>query len=161
MNIINIGLLGVDNISDNLGCQALTYALIHLIDEALVRGEMNANVTLYVQKSVLITSELSQKYTNSKINVKTFQFSKVRKLISLLKCLKNENVVFDITGGDSFSDIYGLKRFFTWSFLKYYINNSKALLVLAPQTYGPYSHNVSKVYAQKLVRNANYVFARD
>lgn len=158
---MNIGLLGVDHLSENLGCQALTYTLMSLINEALKQKNEVAVVNLYVQKNIILSSKLPIEYSNLVVCVQSFQFSKLNKFMQLLKQLKKEDIVFDITGGDSFSDIYGMKRFLTWSFLKGYINLSKTSLILAPQTYGPYTHNIAKKMASVIVKNADYVFARD
>ena len=53
-------------------------------------------------------------------------------------------MVFDFTEGDSFSDIYGLKRFALTSFFKFVTIKKDGCLVLGPQTYGPFKNKLVK-----------------
>lgn len=69
--------------------------------------------------------------------------------------------ILDVSGGDSFSDIYGRKRFDSISRPKQIAINRGKLLILLPQTYGPYKdHDVSEL-AKGIVAKANMVWARD
>lgn len=161
MKEFKIGLLGVDNVSENMGCQALTYALLYLIDEELTNIDRTAAVTLFVQKPYDIKNNLSIKLNSCNVIIKTFQFSKVNKLKELLKSIKEQDMIYDITGGDSFSDIYGLKRFLTWTFVKQYANSTTKSLILAPQTYGPYKSLIARIVAANAIKKSKVVVARD
>lgn len=161
MKKIKIGLLGVDSASENMGCQALTYALLYLIDNELENINGTAILTLFTQKSYDLQSNISIKLKRCNVVIKTFQFSRPNKIRLLLQELKKQAIVFDITGGDSFSDIYGLKRFMTWTLLKQYINFMTKNLVLAPQTYGPYQSFIAKKIAASTIKNSKVVIARD
>jgi len=70
-------------------------------------------------------------------------------------------VFLDITGGDSFSDIYGVGRFLKGYLLKRACQHTGRPYVLLPQTYGPFKHRVTKWMSRKLLREADWLFARD
>ena len=79
----------------------------------------------------------------------------------LWQALKRCDVVLDIGGGDSFTDIYGAKRFgFLWS-SKLAARILGKPLVLSPQTIGPFDNLWSRLLAGYIVGRAQKVFARD
>lgn len=71
------------------------------------------------------------------------------------------SAVFDISGGDSFSDLYGLKRFRTVAWPKRLAIAARRPLVLLPQTYGPFRDPKVRAEATRLLRGATQVWARD
>lgn len=80
---------------------------------------------------------------------------------AMLKALVEADFVGDIHGGDSFSDLYGLRRF-----LVEIIPDLIALLmgkelVLLPQTYGPYRSGVARLMARFIMRRSDRLYARD
>jgi len=77
------------------------------------------------------------------------------------KILYEANHIVDITGGDSFSDIYGFKRFFLGFLVKWLVIFSGKDLVLLPQTYGPFKRSVSQSMARYILRKAMAVYSRD
>lgn len=77
------------------------------------------------------------------------------------KTLGNCDLVCDITGGDSFSDIYGFKRFLLGFLTKWMFIFLGKDLVMLPQTYGPFKKNVSKKMAAYILRKAKTVYSRD
>jgi len=77
------------------------------------------------------------------------------------RILFEADFIADITGGDSFSDIYGFKRFF-WVFLsKWLIILSGKKLVLLPQTYGPFKRALTRRMARYVLKHADLVYSRD
>jgi hypothetical protein len=71
------------------------------------------------------------------------------------------DIMLDISGGDSFTDIYASKRFA-------YISSTKILtilagtpLVLSPQTICPFSRQPHSAIAAWICRHASAVFVRD
>lgn len=70
-------------------------------------------------------------------------------------------VVLDVSGGDSFSDIYGKKRFMSIARPKLISLRRKIPLVLLPQTYGPFKDEKLRNLAQRIVRRARMSWARD
>ena len=80
---------------------------------------------------------------------------------SILSVLSGCDLVLDVTGGDSFSDIYGMKRFTAACLQKIIICNMKRRLVLPPQTYGPFESAFSRMLAKKTISGADDIFTRD
>jgi len=75
--------------------------------------------------------------------------------------IKEADVVLDITGGDSFSDIYGTKRFRQDALLKLLIIFCGSNFVLLPQTYGPFKNGIVQVIARYLLTHASIIYSRD
>lgn len=71
------------------------------------------------------------------------------------------DAVLDVSGGDSFSDIYGIKRFNCVNRPKQIAINRKKRLILLPQTYGPYNSASVLQQASQSVRNSTIAWARD
>jgi len=71
------------------------------------------------------------------------------------------NAVLDVSGGDSFSDIYGNHRF--WSIVrpKLIANQRNVPLILLPQTYGPFRNEGKRRIAKRAVVSAKMAWARD
>jgi colanic acid/amylovoran biosynthesis protein len=71
------------------------------------------------------------------------------------------HAVLDVSGGDSFSDIYGPKRF--WNIVRPKLISLRrgVPLILLPQTYGPFSSASLRSVAQTAVRGAAMAWARD
>ncbi len=68
---------------------------------------------------------------------------------------------FSLAGGDSFSDIYGLRRFLYVSLPQLLVLLMHRPLVLLPQTYGPFGSLPSRFVARWILRRACRVFSRD
>jgi polysaccharide pyruvyl transferase WcaK-like protein len=86
-----------------------------------------------------------------------------------LGALSNEGIrlvdscaaVLDVSGGDSFSDIYGRARFNNVYRPKAIAINRGKPLILLPQTYGPYKSPEVATLAALVVRKARMAWARD
>jgi colanic acid/amylovoran biosynthesis protein len=71
------------------------------------------------------------------------------------------DVILDITGGDSFSDIYGPRRFAAAVAPKRLALRTRRPLILLPQAYGPFTSSYARSVAQELTKSADEVWARD
>jgi polysaccharide pyruvyl transferase WcaK-like protein len=71
------------------------------------------------------------------------------------------DAILDIGSGDSFSEIYGMRRFLVLSLSKLLAVILGKPLVLSPQTIGPFIGRASRALSQFLIRRADRVFARD
>jgi colanic acid/amylovoran biosynthesis protein len=78
-----------------------------------------------------------------------------------LQAVLEADIVADITGGDSFSDIYGMLRFLQLTFLKLLILMLGKKLVLLPQTYGPFNRGISRLMARHVLSRASAIYSRD
>src|SRR5690606_7878378 len=77
------------------------------------------------------------------------------------RLLREASAVLDVSGGDSFADLYGDKRFRTVARPKQLALAARRPLVLLPQTYGPFRSPRVRAQASRLLRGAAQVWARD
>lgn len=75
--------------------------------------------------------------------------------------IREADAVLDISGGDSFTDLYGPVRFASITDAKHAALEFGRPLVLLPQTYGPYQHERTRADAADIVRRAAMCWARD
>jgi len=75
--------------------------------------------------------------------------------------LRSADAVLDISGGDSFTDLYGPARFASVVASKRLALQHGRPLVLLPQTYGPFQSSESRAIARDIVRRAAMAWARD
>lgn len=75
--------------------------------------------------------------------------------------LGRAHVVADISGGDSFTDLYGQRRLRTVCAPKEAALRAGRPLVLLPQTFGPFTTPEGRRRAERLVRAASLAYARD
>jgi polysaccharide pyruvyl transferase WcaK-like protein len=100
------------------------------------------------------------------ILLKILPFIRIRNWLTAfnpyVKAIIEADKVFDITGGDSFSDIYGLRRFLQRAFLqKWLIILFGKELILLPQTYGPFKMSITQMMAKYILSRAGVIYARD
>ena len=81
--------------------------------------------------------------------------------IPWIRAIVDSDIVGDVRGGDSFSDIYGLKRFLLASLAVYSVIWVKGSITLFPQTYGPFKSKIARLVARRILKNADIVIARD
>jgi len=79
----------------------------------------------------------------------------------LLRTLRGLDAVLDVSGGDSFTDLYGDWRFRAVTAPKALALVMDLPLVLLPQTYGPFSTAETRRRARELLLGAQRVWARD
>jgi colanic acid/amylovoran biosynthesis protein WcaK/AmsJ len=78
-----------------------------------------------------------------------------------LRAIAKADAVLDLSGGDSFTDLYGPKRFWGVSLPKLIALEQGTPLVLPPQTYGPFQDEGFARIAGRIVRGAARCWARD
>ncbi len=78
-----------------------------------------------------------------------------------IAALERADLVGDVRGGDSFSDIYGLLRFLDGFLKAWSVLLVKGALVQFPQTYGPYRSSIARCLAHYLLKRSSVVIARD
>ena len=78
-----------------------------------------------------------------------------------IAALERADLVGDVRGGDSFSDIYGMKRFLIGFFEALTVLLVKGSIVQFPQTFGPYKSHVSRFLARYLLKHSSVIIARD
>ena len=75
--------------------------------------------------------------------------------------VRRSTVVLDITGGDSFTDLYGPRRWRLSVLPKLIALRVGTPLVLLPQTYGPFANAKRREQAVDLIAHARQAWARD
>lgn len=80
---------------------------------------------------------------------------------ALVRAVAEADLVLDVSGGDSFTDLYGSARFRNIVAPKQIALRLGRPLVLLPQTYGPFEHAYSRRIARDLIGGAALAFARD
>ncbi|WP_195429096.1 polysaccharide pyruvyl transferase family protein [Clostridium sp. D46t1_190503_E9] len=161
-------LAGASLNSGNKGVNALTRGQI-----TLLLDKYGTDIEIIIL-SYTVKEETNNliKYNDLQINIKEIPCGK-KKLIEayfksktlgdnyIIKALKESDIILDISEGDSFSDIYGAKRFIQHSLVKLTAINLKKKLVIMPQTLGPFKSLWVKKVARNILNKADIVFVRD
>lgn len=171
---MKIGLMGAAIDSDNMGCLALTYSLLNILNEIENEEDLvfdyyffdgTKNISIYDR----ISSQLSikrEKLHNAHMGLwipeKPLIFCRcIRSNLLLIKDLLFCDCIIDVTGGDSFTDIYGMDRFLQRTHVKNMCGFFRKPLLFAPQTYGPFNSLKTKTMAKKALQTADVVLTRD
>lgn len=170
--IMKIGLLGTPTYNHNLGCMALTYSLFQVLNDISKKQNQDFEYLLFDWADNPESIERMQQ----KLNVSSLkiEFCKLALISDPLRNLKHFfeitnmkrklqqcDCIIDLTEGDSFSDIYGDHMFRGRTNIKNFIEKEKIPLMLGPQTYGPFISVKNKEMAQKVIKNADMLVARD
>lgn len=153
--MFKIALLGHSFCCPNFGLGALAYGEVDALKEACEKAGIN---------------EFSIECFETKINnlyfdgatphVKLREFN-VKHVISSARTFREYDLIIDVSGGDSFSDIYGDKLYVAQMLVKIAIMLSRVPYIIAPQTIGPFKKKYAQLFANCFVCNSNKAFARD
>lgn len=145
--------------SINYGVSALTISQLKLIGD-LDKKTDNIECFIFSDEKSEDIEDIKKIVGVNNISIKyTVRFK--RSLLQLIKDISDVDMVIDLTYGDSFSDIYGLKFFVLYSLPKFVALFKKKKLVLAPQTIGPFKSLICEKMAQFFLKRADLVAARD
>jgi polysaccharide pyruvyl transferase WcaK-like protein len=153
---INIGLLWHFAGATNLGVGALTASNLALARRAAEQAGVSARFTVIGSRDPgppcidgpnVATREITGRYM---VNPAGF-------LADARAC----DLILDISGGDSFTDIYPDKRFAYMMGTKIMAILAGTPLVLSPQTIGPFSRQPHSAIAGWISRRARAIFTRD
>ncbi len=156
--LVTVGLMWHSLGSGNLGVGALTESNI-----AIVRGVAD-RLGIKVRFLILGTSDTTEPGLAQELRQAghDLQVRRIRIFRSeFAEAVRSCDLVLDIGEGDSFADIYGLKRF-----LFYWRSKSKVVglgrpLVLSPQTLGPFDGSIARLLARRVMKRCRRVFSRD
>lgn len=179
-------LLGASLSTGNRGVSALCASTVRLVTEAkpnaqmtLLIGSRNADpLTLLVNDTPrrinVVNNRLSPKAKRNEHLVwivvmallyRLLPIRSIRKKISdstpWIKAAVEAEFVGEIRGGDSFSDIYGLRRFISGTIPLLTVIWVRGSAVLLPQTYGPFKGRLARVLARYVLRHSSTILSRD
>jgi polysaccharide pyruvyl transferase WcaK-like protein len=153
---VTIGLLWHSGNSDNLGVGALTVAQIAIVESVA------ADLGVPVRFLTLGWRDPRPSYvTGTNVEIANFRTRDIYRPGGLLASVRRCDLILDIGAGDSFSDIYGGKRFFKYMSAKSVVHVSGRPLALSPQTIGPFKRPLARRAAFASMRRSAAVFSRD
>jgi polysaccharide pyruvyl transferase WcaK-like protein len=155
-----------------MGCNALCYSAISLLEAVAERLELSFHYRLFSNQSARaleLYPELLGKQIDFVNPLPTIR-SKIKALLGLggktsvlafEEAFESCNLFLELAGGDSYSDIYGLSRLqHIYAFHRLAIKAGKKL-VFMPQTIGPFASQQARAIAATSLSYADCVFVRD
>ncbi|MBR3348954.1 MAG: polysaccharide pyruvyl transferase family protein [Solobacterium sp.] len=172
MRPVRIGLFGAAINNDNLGCVALTYSLLKLLEDASEKLDLSFEYCVFEAKPNRSRTEmLSRELEIGLERLHAYRISSLYSVASLVKhpfngilaysALCRCDLCIDITEGDSFTDIYGQRRFDRTARIKELVQKKRIPLILGPQTYGPFNNEENALRAKRIIEKSFVVMARD
>jgi colanic acid/amylovoran biosynthesis protein len=150
-------LMGFEFESPNKGCEALSYSFVSLLRKMFEGTKIEIHNVSYKLSLGAFPSEYPDiKFVEHKVNLKNPKYH-----IEMMRLFKRADAIFDITYGDSFSDIYDKKWVIKTNWNKQLAVLSDTPLLLMPQTYGPYYDKIIKKWSMSIIKKSNYVSSRD
>lgn len=165
--MITIGLLTNTLSSGNLGVVALGISNLLLIERACNKDGIKHRYVLFggkkqVDRQLTIMRQVPELQDVELLIENALDYKHLAKTGKVFKSnIQRCDVVFDTSGGDSFSDIYGNNRIFHQMLPKKMAIKAGVPLILTPQTIGPFKSTVWKRLAKQILRRSELVFARD
>jgi len=154
---LDIGLLWHSFESENLGMGALTVGNCRLIADALAkRGRRPVFHIIGARGRMDYRFETAFENDFVKVGYKDLATPGSALHRTIGQCA----LFFDIGAGDSFSDIYGWRRFGLILASKWFAAR-RGPLVMSPQTIGPFATARSRIAATRIMKKTRTVFARD
>lgn len=152
-----VGLLWHSLSSANLGVGALTVAQLAICRQAAARAGRSVRFIVFGTRGELQYGLEPDIQIGSRISIKEI----VKGRSAFVREVEGCDVVLDIGEGDSFADIYGMRRFLFQALSKWVVLRKRVPLVLSPQTLGPFDRWYTRLVAGRLLKGARRVFARD
>lgn len=155
-----VGIMGVQCDTANMGLAALTYSAVKLVDELVPH---TTEIVLFSSNSrpELVRMADTLGVAADRLSAVPFRRRSPAALRRSAREMRTCAVILDFTGGDSFSDIYGMRRLTHKLADKQMVLASSVPLVLAPQTIGPFQNGVTLPWVKHVLRRAALVCTRD
>lgn len=170
--IMKIGIFGAPLDDPNLGCVALCYSILVLLER--IRKNTGIDLTYMIFDYSYKQEKFDEVCKTLKIERSRIEYCKrgnmsdpvrmlkhISGLFHMNKGLKKCDAIIDLTEGDSFSDIYGDVIFNGKTNVKLLIEKKGIPFFLGPQTIGPFYKTANKKKASTAVQKATLVIARD
>lgn len=153
---MKIGLMGFEFSSANKGCEALSYSFLEILNELFKNNEDLIEIYNFTEFDLGFLPEFYSRFKFYQIVPTLIDFK-----ITFLRTLKKCDFVFDITMGDSFSDIYSLNYYNSLVRKKMFATILAKKYVLLPQTYGPFNIDESSKKAMGVLKRTYKIYCRD
>lgn len=185
MPLKTVMLLGATFNTNNMGVSALTAGTVKCIKSAW--PDVRIQIIDYGKTSCEFTvatgqDRVSVPMINIRFSKKIFSYNHIVFLILIaltirflpgsikdkiiqknatLKSIYEGDLYMSIAGGDSFSDIYGIKRFFYVCLPQLLVIFLGKDLLQLPQTYGPYKSTISRIVSRYILDHSKIIYSRD
>lgn len=155
---LTVGLLWHSFSSDNLGVGALSESQLAICDAAAELAGVDIRYVVFGTTGARNYASKGKALSfGGWISIKDLLAGRSRFMAELDQC----DLVLDIGEGDSFTDIYGLRRFRYHIISKLVALHSGKPLILSPQTIGPFQHWYTRGLAAWVMRRCEKVYCRD
>lgn len=152
--MLTIALLGHDLHNDNLGVGALTVSGIRILREIAARQGLAIRILVIngggARPACAAGSDIEERVVRP-----------LARPWQLARTLRESDLVIDISGGDSFADIYGSRRIAIIFLQKYLAHLLRRPVVMAPQTVGPFTGRLWRALARGTLGASAVVATRD
>jgi colanic acid/amylovoran biosynthesis protein len=155
---VKIGLLWHSLRHPNLGVDALTRANLSIIETAARGAGVNPH---YILLGHVFAPGRDSAFPEVEIGCAPSLKNLIRRRSQFWSDVGSCDVIFDIGEGDSFADIYGVRRYLQQLISKIVVLTHGVPLVLSPQTIGPFSLPWTRFLAVRVMKACRRVFARD
>ena len=151
--------------SSNMGINALTKGILNGIYHVSNDDVQIKLLSFIVKENSSIKFENGdQTYIIEEIPSKVKENLKVlfkQSCSSLYGMYSEADLILDISAGDSFTDIYGIKRYIYTTLPKLISIKMKKNCILMPQTIGPFNYKITRGLSKYIVNKCYMNFARD
>lgn len=171
---LRICLFGASDSTTNLGVSALFRSTL----TALFRREPGLDLTVFdfgsgVRRSSIEIDQRVREFTaiGNRLSMRAYRHDSLWNMRAVsfigarfhpaLRRIAEADAVMDITGGDSFTDIYGERRFRAALARKLIPLRLGTPVILLPQTYGPFRSDNHRKRARKVLSRVALAYARD
>lgn len=165
----NIGIVWANPYSRNLGVAALAYSSMHILKKIYKRNYIDVKIIFIGSSKTGEDSIVIDKEKYTFYNFWGVNFLKIKSWIKILIYPKRYpffklcklDYVFDVSEGDSFTDIYGNERFTIQLNSKKFFSMMRFKQILLPQTIGPFTNGENERKAFAIMNKMRKVFSRD
>lgn len=163
MKKIIVGLFGIALESVNFGVTALAFTQIQMLRR--IKQELGCELEYWLFSDDSDCAADHIKSGDGRDDIKIKYIVRIRTGFAGLKKLNEDikrcDLIIDLTYGDSFSDIYGIKNFYLYSLPKFISIKNKRRLIMGPQTIGPFYKKSVQIAARYILKKAYQVVTRD
>jgi colanic acid/amylovoran biosynthesis protein len=183
---LRIGLIGASFGTGNMGVGALAAGAIRCLHDRWPDADifiLDYAIKSSAHQLLLNDVQVRIELLNIRFSKKLYQSNNIAMLIVLaslislipsskicnwilsknktLREIYRSNMFASVAGGDSFSDIYGLRRFVYVTLPQILVILVGVKLILLPQTFGPFHSRLSRIVARFITKKADVIYARD